>query len=74
MFVYLASVSQLTAMHNNSNLHYNMTEELKRELLDQINELLYLPQGSCDLWQAFDDLLLDYGYDGDPQELLFELM
>lgn len=51
-----------------------MNEELRKELLEEINELLYLPQGSCDLLQAFDDLLLEYGYDGDPQELLFELM
>ena len=51
-----------------------MTEDLRQELLEKINELLYLPQGSCDLWQAFDDLLLEYGYDGDPQELLFKLM
>lgn len=61
-------------MRNNSNQHYNMTEDLRQELLKQINELLYLPQDSCDLYQAFDDLLLDYGFDGDPTELLYELM
>lgn len=51
-----------------------MTEELKQELLERINELLYTHSDSPDLFQEFDQLLLEYGYDGDPQELLFELM
>lgn len=51
-----------------------MNEDLRQELLEQINELLHFRGDSCDLYQQFDDLLLDYGFDGDPQELLFELM
>ena len=51
-----------------------MNKETKQELLELINELLYTHADSPDLFQEFDDLLLEYGYDGDPQELLFELM
>lgn len=51
-----------------------MNEELKKELLEEINELLHLGGDSSDLYQQFDDLLLDYGFDGDPTELLYELM
>ena len=51
-----------------------MNEELRQELIEQINELLYFNGDSCDLYQQFDQLLLEYGYDGDPQQLLFELM
>lgn len=55
-------------------LHINMNEDLRQELLEQINELLHFRGDSCDLYQQFDDLLLDYGFDGDPTELLYELM
>lgn len=51
-----------------------MNDELKQELIEQINELLHFHSDSCDLYQTFDDLLLDYGFDGNPQELMFELM
>ena len=55
-------------------IHTNLNEDLRQELLEQINELLHFRGDSCDLYQAFDDLLLDYGFDGDPTELLYELM
>lgn len=61
-------------MHNNSNQHYNMTKDLRQELKEQINELLHFRGDSCDLYQAFDNLLLDYGFDEDPTELLYEIM
>lgn len=51
-----------------------MNKELRQELIEQINELLYFHGDSCDLYQQFDDLLLDYGFDGDPTELLYDLM
>jgi hypothetical protein len=51
-----------------------MDNDTKQELLAAIEELLNLGNTDHDLFQQFDDLLLDYGYDGDPQELLFEPM
>ena len=74
MFVYFAPISHIIHTAYNSNRHYNMNNDTKKELLAAIEELLYLGNTGHDLFQQFDDLLLDYGYDGDPQELLFELM
>ena len=74
MFVYFAPISHVPHTAYNSNQHYYMDNDTKQELLAAIEELLHLGNTDHDLFQQFDDLLLDYGYDGDPQDLLFELM
>jgi hypothetical protein len=51
-----------------------MSDDLKKELLAELNELLGLDLETCDLWQRFDDLLQEHGFDGDPHDLLLELM
>lgn len=58
----------------NKKGYMNMSDDLKKELLAELNEILGLDLNTCDLWQRFDDLMLEYGFDGDPHDLLLELM
>lgn len=51
-----------------------MNEEHREELLEELKDLLDNADESSNLFLDFDNLLLDYGFDGDPTELLFDLI
>jgi hypothetical protein len=50
-----------------------MDEETREEMMTELKDLLDNAE-NIDLFTAFDDLMLDYGFDGDPTELLFDLI
>lgn len=51
-----------------------MNEETIQEMLEELKDLLDNADESSNLFLDFDNLLLDYGFDGDPTELLFDLI
>jgi hypothetical protein len=53
--------------------HNTMDEETREEMMTELKDLLDNAE-NIDLFTAFDDLMLDYGSDGDPTELLFDLI
>ena len=51
-----------------------MDEETREEMMTELKDLLDNADESSNLFLDFDNLLLDYGFDGDPTELLFDLI